>query len=100
MWRHIVFVLIMYCSDLLNAYVAISGVFFVLGFLCRGSTACSNQSLVSLDTEESINVEASADPGFTSWSSNLLPSNSSYDCVAAITQYYTDLLFQEALGAM
>lgn len=89
----------MYCSDLLNAYVAISGVCFAVGFLCRlirSSTARSNLSLVSLDTEETINSEACVDPGFMSWNSNVLPSNNSCNCGTTIAQYYTHFLSEEA----
>lgn len=100
MWQHkthciCIIALTMYCSDLLDAYVAISGMCFAVGFrrLIRRSTARSNLSLVSLDTEESINFEACADPGFTSWNSNVLPSNNSCNCVATITQCYTRFLY-------
>lgn len=89
----------MYCSDLLNANVAIEwGVLcFMVSLQVDQRKHSSNQSLVSLDTEDFIHFEASVDPGLTSWNSNLLPSNSSYDCVATLKQYYPDLLYQKAL---
>ncbi len=53
-----------------------------------------------LDTEESFHIGAWADPGFTSWDLMLLPSNNSSALAAIITQYHTNLLYQEALGTM
>ena len=92
----------MFCSDLPSAYVANRGLCFAIGFLCwlvRGS-ACSNQSLVYIDTANFINFDASADSGFTPSDSTFLPSNCGYNLVA-ITRYCTEfMLHQEALGTV